>query len=53
MKLLAMNSNASRAVRATRLTSSSPSYGLNLANDGRMFFTTTEQFVLRDTNEKE
>ena len=27
-------------------------YGLNIANDGRVFFTTSEQFVLRDTNEK-
>ena len=31
----------------TRLSES----GLNLTNDGRVFFTTTEQFVLRDTNE--
>ncbi len=28
-------------------------FGLNLAEDGRMFFTTAEQFVLRDTNEKD
>ncbi|HEY7257262.1 MAG TPA: hypothetical protein VH476_11345, partial [Solirubrobacterales bacterium] len=28
-------------------------YGLNLASDGRVFFTTAEQFVLRDTNERD
>jgi hypothetical protein len=28
-------------------------HGLNLADDGRVFFTTRESFTLRDTNEKE
>ena len=27
-------------------------HGLNLAEDGRVFFTTLESFTLRDTNEK-
>ena len=29
-----------------------PPYGLGLSEDGRVFFTTTEQLVLRDTNKK-
>src|SRR5262249_8777274 len=28
-------------------------HGLNLADDGRVFFTTRESFTLRDTNEKQ
>jgi hypothetical protein len=29
-----------------------PRYGLGLSDDGRVFFTTSEQLVLRDTNNK-
>jgi len=44
--------SCSPALAVTKVDTSLPPYGLALTDDGRVFYTTLEALVLRDTNER-